>query len=293
MGEGTKPSKFKGQIDSSKGQIAGSDGQINSSKGSIDSSKGQIAGSKGQIDKKKESIDSGQGLVSSFLLLALALTMIGVLVFALNLNAQANDSQITGLFSGEYLSIDNFASNKNSENTGNQNITNNKITLEPVKAEAIQDQDGTGTKEFDVLDDVSELDDIFAPNCSSKEPCGTVPREYFLTSTSGKYFDSLALEFDTSEYDSDNYDATLRLFVKQGAYRKDNRYHYDLYYFYKDNSICKDTTIPSECKSAEEIEKDFEGWLEIPLKDDWERGNFTVRLWNVLIDKAELYLEEK
>lgn len=239
--------------------------------------------------KFKGSIDSGQSVISSFLLLALALTMIGVLVFAFNVNNQmSGNSQITGLFSGEYLSIENFASNKNSEN-----IETQKVILEPINAEAFQDQDGTGTREFDVLGDVSQSDGIFAPNCSSKEPCGNIPRNYFLTSTSGKYFDALALEFDVSEYDSEKYSATLRLFVKQGTYRKDNRYHYDIYYFYKDNSVCKDATIPSKCETAEKIEAGFEGWLEIPLEKNWGRGKVSVRLWNVLVDKAELYLEEK
>ena len=234
--------------------------------------------------KFKEPTDSGQSAVSLFLLLALAMTMIGVLVFAVNLNEQKGvNSQMTRLFSGEYLSIENLSSNKNSENTGNQNII-----LEPIKAEAFQDQDGTGTREIDVLESISELDNIFTPNCSNKEPCGNVPREYFLTSTSSKYFDALALEFDVSEYDSKKYTAALRLFVKQGTYRKDNRYHYDIYYFYKDNSICKDTTRPSKCETAEEIEENFENWLEIPLKENWEKGKFTIRLWNVLIDKAEL-----
>ncbi len=215
--------------------------------------------------------------------------MIGVLVFAFNVNNQmSGNSQITGLFSGEYLSIENFASNKNYENTENHNIV-----LEPIKAEAFQDQDGTGTREFDVLNDIKELDSVFAPNCSSNEPCGNIPRNYFLTSTSGKYFDALALEFDVSEYDSDKYNATLRLFVKQGTYRKDNRYHYAIYYFYKDNSSCKDATLPSNCDTAKKIDENFEGWLELPLEENWKKGKFTIRLWNILIDKAELYLEEK
>lgn len=294
MSDGDKPRKFKGPIDSFKGSIDSSKGSIDSSKGPIDSSKGSIEKAKGSIDKKKGNIDSGQSSISYLLLLAIAITIAGIGIFALTQASQTGISATgkgTSALDVAYAGLMNF---EDDEKQDIQDITEpKKITLEPIKAEAFQDQDGKGTREFDVLDDILKKDRIFAPNCSGKEQCGNIPRNYFLTSTSRKYFDALALEFDVSKYKSKKYNAILRLFVKQGTHRKTERYHYAIYYLYKDSSVCKDTTRPSKCKSAIEIEDDFEGWLEIPLNKKWENGKLSVRLWNILIDKAELYLEEK
>ena len=155
------------------------------------------------------------------------------------------------------------------------------VTLTPILAESYQDE---VIQECTVTSVVTALDDDWAPKA-----CGTVGAPYYATGTSTWYFDALAVKFSTGAYDPALYDATLRFYLKDGTYSKKWR-HYKVYDDYKDNSECIDTSPP--CGGSPSFKNKFEGWIEVPLDDSyWDDGELSIRLWDALIDKVELYLE--
>ena len=240
--DGLKIRKFKGRIDKYKGWI--------DKRGeSLDKHKGQIDSKKGDIDR------DAQSSVSYLMLVAGAVIVVGIVIVVLSGLGETGIAQTeksSGTMGEAYSVLQQFIEEKKENEL-------QAITLTPVKAEAYQDKDYAGTQEYDVLGNVLEQDGVFAPLCLSKKMCGNVKENYFYTSGSSKYFDAIALQFDVSEFSEENYNAKLRVYLKQGANKKDIK-HYALYYTYKDNSECEDDAKPEKCESAIELEENFENW---------------------------------
>lgn len=280
--------KFKGPIDSSEGPLDKAHGKLDKAKGSLDAFKGPLDKIQGKIDKAKGPLDKAQGAIGYLLLVASSVMIVALIIFVLSQSgnlglgqADKSKSTVGGAYSGLLNVADSFPTLEKLE----------PVTLIPEKAEAYQDKDGSGTMQYDVTSEVSKLDSIFSPNCSSKKKCGNVSTNYYLTSTSGSYFDAIALRFNVSDYKNKNYKGKLRVFLKQGKYSNANWRHYALYFKYSNNSECYDSA-PTACKSAKILAKNFNNWLEIPLSDlQWKNGEFSLRLWNMQVDEAELYLE--
>ena len=153
------------------------------------------------------------------------------------------------------------------------------VTLVPTLAESYQDE---GTSQHTVTNSVTSLDDSWAPIMT-----GTVNIPYYATGTSDRYFDALAVKFNTASYDPGVYDATLRLYIREGSY-SGGWHHYKIYDDYKGNSECYDS---GPCGGATSWSNGYEGWMEKSISDSiWDDGEFSIRIWNAYVDKVELYL---
>jgi hypothetical protein len=155
------------------------------------------------------------------------------------------------------------------------------ITIGPALAISYQDE---GTLECDDTSLLSALDGIFGPDA-----CGTVDMPYYATGTSPRYFDAVALKFNVSGFEPQNYNAILRFYARDGGY-SGNWHHYLIHDSFQDNSTCYDSSPP--CGGSISFANGYEGWIEVPLADStWENGEFSLRLWDAAIDRVELRLD--
>ncbi|MBN1940763.1 MAG: hypothetical protein JW772_01120 [Candidatus Diapherotrites archaeon] len=185
-----------------------------------------------------------------------------------------------------YNRIEEIKCTGKSEGVG---IAASEITLDPVEAIGYQDPgEGTGCQiQENHLSLVSSLDGQWAVNPST---CSGINYNYYANGTSSSYFDALALRFDVAGYSPATYDATLRLYIRDGGYS--SAWHqYKIYSSFMDNSECYDVS-PGSCTNVASFANGYEGWIEVPLQDlVWQDGGLSVRIWDARVDKAELKLE--